>query len=98
MYQHGYPHRCCKEEKYIYKQVPEGYTVYVLVARSCLTLYNSMDGSPPDFSVHLILQARTLIGVGGHTLLQEIFLTWGSNSVLLHCRPIHYHLSHQGSP
>ena len=45
MYQHGYPHRCCKEEKNIYKQVPEGYTVYVLVARSCLTLCNPMDYS-----------------------------------------------------
>ena len=30
-------------------------------------------------------------------LLQEIFLTQGSNLGLLHCRRILYHLSHQGS-
>ena len=28
--------------------------------QSCLTLRNTMDGSPPGFSVHGILQARTL--------------------------------------
>ena len=37
-------------------------------------------------------------GVGSHSLLQEIFLTQGSNSGLLHCRQFLYHLSHQGSP
>ena len=36
-------------------------------------------------------------GVGSHSLLQGIFLTQGSNCHLLHCRQIHYHLSHQGS-
>ena len=36
-------------------------------------------------------------GVGRHSLLQEIFLSQGSNSGLLHCRQILYHLSHQGS-
>ena len=36
-------------------------------------------------------------GVGCHSLLQEIFLTQGSNPCLLHCRWILYHLSHQGS-
>ena len=36
-------------------------------------------------------------GVGCHSLLQEIFLTWGSNPGLFHCRQILYHLSHQGS-
>ena len=35
-------------------------------------------------------------GVGCHFLLQGIFLTQGSNSGLLHCRQILYHLSHQG--
>ena len=35
-------------------------------------------------------------GVGCHFLLQEIFLTQGSNLGLLHCRQILYHLSHQG--
>ena len=36
--------------------------------------------------------------VGGHSLLQRIFPTQGSNPDLLHCRQIVYHLSHQGSP
>ena len=35
-------------------------------------------------------------GVGCHTLFQGMFPTWGSNPGLLHCRPILYHLSHQG--
>ena len=30
--------------------------------------------------------------------LQGIFLNWGSNPGLLHCRQILYHLNHQGSP
>ena len=34
---------------------------------------------------------------GLHFLLQGIFLTWGLNSHLLHCRQILYLLSHQGS-
>ena len=34
--------------------------------------------------------------VGCHFLLQEIFLTQGSNLSPLHCRQILYHLSHQG--
>ena len=38
------------------------------------------------------------LGVGSHSLLQEIFLTQGSDPGLLHCRQILYHLSHQGSP
>ena len=46
-------------------------------------------------SVHGILQARIL---EWHFLLQEIFLTQGSNSGLLHCTQILYHLRHQGSP
>ena len=36
-------------------------------------------------------------GVGCHALLQGIFLTQGSKLVLLHCRQVIYHLSHQGS-
>ena len=37
-------------------------------------------------------------GVGCHALLQEIFPTQGSKPVLLHCRKILYHLSHQRRP
>ena len=36
-------------------------------------------------------------GVVCHFLLQEIFLTEGSNPSLLHYRQMLYHLSHQGS-
>ena len=36
--------------------------------------------------------------VGCHILLQEIFLTQGSNSGLWHCKWILYQLRHQGSP
>ena len=54
--------------------------VKVLVSQLCPTLCNPMDGSPPGSSVHGILQARIL--VGSHSLLQGIFLTQGSNTVL----------------
>ena len=37
-------------------------------------------------------------GVGGHSLLQEIFPTQGLNLDLTHCRQILYHWSHQGHP
>ena len=37
-------------------------------------------------------------GVSSHFLLQGIFPTQGLNPGLLHCRQIHYHLSHQGRP
>ena len=37
-------------------------------------------------------------GVGGLSLLQQIFLTQESNQGLLHCRQILYHLRYQGSP
>ena len=36
--------------------------------------------------------------VGSHSLLQGIFLTQRSNTCLLHCRWILYHLSHKGCP
>ena len=36
-------------------------------------------------------------GMSCHSLLQRIFLTKGSNPGLLHCRQMHYHLSHQGN-
>ena len=37
-------------------------------------------------------------GMGSLSLLQQIFPTQGSNLCLLHCRPILYQLSYQGSP
>ena len=42
-----------------------------------------MDCSLPGSSVHGILQARMLDGVGCHALLQGIFPTQGSNPCLL---------------
>ena len=34
--------------------------IFVSISQSCLTLCDPMDCSPPDFSVHVILQARIL--------------------------------------
>ena len=71
--------------------------LYILkVRKSCLTLCDSTDCSPPGSPVHGILQARTLEWVGIFCL-QGIFLTQGSNLGLPHCRQILYSLSHQGS-
>ena len=56
-----------------------------------------VDWGPPGSSVHGIFQARILAGVGCHFLHQGIFLTQGSNLLLLcllHCRRILDHLNH----
>ena len=56
-----------------------------------------MDCSPPGSSVYGdSLDKNTRVGC--NALLQGIFPTQGSNPGLPHCRPILYHLSHQGSP
>ena len=61
----------------------------VKVAQSCLTLCD-----PMDYTVHGILQTRTLEWVA-NSLLQGLFPTQGSNPGLSHCRRILYQLSHQ---
>ena len=67
--------------------------------QSCPTLCNPVDCSLPGSSVHGILQARILEWVAGScSLLQGIFLTWGSNPGLLDCRQILYHLSYREAP
>ena len=66
------------------------------VAQLCLTFCDSIECSLPGFS--LWNSPGKNIGVGCHFFLQEIFLTQGSNSDLLPCRQIPYHLIHQGSP
>ena len=71
--------------------------VLYLITQSCLTLWDSMDCGSPDSSVHEDSPGKN-IEVGCHVLLQGIFLTQVSNSGLLYCRGILYHLSHQGSP
>ena len=58
--------------------------------QSCLTLWDSMDCSPPGSSVYGILQARIL----EYAHLQGMFPTQGSNQChlqLLHCKWILYH-------
>ena len=65
-----------------------------LVAKSCPTLCDPMDCSPPGSSVHGIFKARMLGRGGGgcfHFLLQEIFPTKGLNSHFQDCRWILYH-------
>ena len=54
------------------------------VAQLCPTHCDPMDCSLPGSSIHGIFQVST--GVGCHFLLQEIFLTQGSNPGLPHCR------------
>ena len=56
--------------------------MHVKSLQSSFTLCNTMDDSPPDFSVHGIFQTGNT-GVGCHFLLQEIFLSQGSNPCLL---------------
>ena len=71
-------------------------TVLRSITRSCPTLCNPMDCSPPGSSVYGVLQARILEWV--HSLLQGLFPTQGLNPGLPHCRRILSRLSHQGSP
>ena len=70
---------------------------WVLVAQSCLTLYNPMECSPPGSSVHGILQARILEWVA-NLFSRESFPTQGSNPGPLHCGQILYHLSPSRDP
>ena len=73
------------------------YMVKLLVSQSCLTLYDLMDCSLPDSSVHGMLQARILEWVA-IPFSRGIFQTQGLSPRLLHCRQVLYHLSLQGSP
>ena len=68
-----------------------------LVIQSRPTFCDPLDCSPPGFSVHGNSPGKNT-KVGCHAFFQGIFPTGGSNSSLLHCRQIPYHLSHQGSP
>ena len=72
-------------------------TMLCLAVQLCPTLWDSMDCSPPDSSVHGDSPGKNT-GVGCQALLQGIFPTQGSNSGLPHCRRILHHLSHQASP
>ena len=70
--------------------------VLCLVIQSCVTLCDPMNCSLPVFFVHGDSPGKNT-GVGCYALLQGIFPTQGSNSGLLHCKRIFYHLSHQES-
>ena len=72
-------------------------SVPCLVTQSCLTLFNTMDCSPPGSSVHGDSPGKNT-RVGSHSLLQGIFPIQGSNPGFPHCRQILYHLSHRRSP
>ena len=73
-------------------------SVYVLglVAQSHPTCCDPTDCSPPDSSVHRILQARILEWVASPS--PGDCSAQGLNPGLLHCQQILYHLSYQGSP
>ena len=71
--------------------------VLCLVAQTCPTLWDPMDCSPPGSFAHGDSPGKNT-GIGCHALFQGIFPTQGSNTGLLHCRQILYHLSHEGSP
>ena len=72
------------------------FVLLCLVTRSCPTLCNPMDCSPPGSSVCGDSPGKNTL-MGCHTLLQRIFPTQGLNPGLLHCTWILYHLSHQGT-
>ena len=72
------------------------YKILCLVTQSYPTLCDPMDCSPPGSSVHGDSPGKNS-GVGCHALLQGIFPTQGSNSGLLDCRWIIYHLNYQQS-
>ena len=59
------------------------------VALSCLTLLSSHGLQPARLLCTWDFSSKNT-GVGCHFLLQEIFLTEGWNSSLLHCRQIFY--------
>ena len=62
----------------------------LLAAQLCLTLCDPIDCSPPARPLCPWNFPGKNTGVGGHSLLQGIFLTQGSNPGLLHCRQILY--------
>ena len=66
------------------------------VTQSCPAFCDHMDCSLPGSSIHGVFQAKILEGFA--ILLQGIFLIQGLNPGFLHCRQIHYRLSHQGRP
>ena len=78
--------------KYLFSLVNCSARMCAKSLQSCLTFYDPMDCSLLGSSVHATLQARMLEWVT--IFLQRIFLTQGSNLLLLqllHCGQILYH-------
>ena len=75
--------------QHIIKAIEVVVCVVCLIAKSCPTLCDPMDSSPPGSSVHGIFQARILEWVA-ISFPRGIFLTQGSNRHLLHSRWILY--------
>ena len=69
----------------------------MLVAQLYPTFCDLMDFSQPGFSVHGICQARILEWVA-ISFSRGIFLTWGTNTGVLHWQEDSLPLSHQESP
>ena len=67
------------------------------VTQLCLTLFDTMDSSPPDYLVHGIFPGRNT-GVGCHFLLQGFLQTQRLSLCLLHWQADSLPLSHLGSP
>ena len=70
--------------------------VQVLVAQSCLTLCNPIDCSLPWLLCPWDIPGKNTSGLPFHP--PGDLPDPGSSPGLLHCRHIHYHLSHQGCP
>ena len=70
--------------------------VEALLIQLCPTLSDTVDCSPPDSSVHGILQARILESLT-ISFSSVIFPTQGLNLGLLHCRQTLYSVSPQGA-
>ena len=69
--------------------------VKVLIAQSCLALWDPVDCSPPGSSIHGVLQTRILEWVAvPFSREPSQSRNWTQVS---HCRWILYHLSHEGS-
>ena len=66
----------------------------MLVTKSCPTLFDPMDCKPARLLCPWDFPDKNT-GVDCHSLLQGIFPTQRSNSGLLHCRQILYHLSYR---
>ena len=70
----------------------------MLIAQSCLTLFDPMDCRPPTRHLHPWDSPGKNTGVGSHSLLQGIFLTQRLNRCLLHCQWILYKCDPPGKP